>query len=283
MMGRLPWFPFYPADWFRDTRCLSFAGRGAWADLLGILWDSKTRGTKTLDMDGWAAELGKPLDQVQAVFTELRKREIANFVTQGNNDVTISCRRQVREEKERESTRSRVSKFRETKKKRSSNELVTPYISEVISHNHKSESEGIEHISEVKRQRIKIKSCGEVKTPSPPPKSGATWDAYSEAYRCRYGKIPERSKKINTILCCLVDEIGAENAPPVAAFYLTHNGRFYVEKMHPVNLLLGDAQKLCTEWSTGKKMTGLEVKSAGQLDEVQEQVNRVRAMMAKEN
>lgn len=131
-MARLPWFAFYPSDWFRDTRCLTFAAKGAWMDLLGILWDSPTRGRKTLDMGGWALELGKPLAEVEAVFEELRKRNIADFIIESNGDVTVMSRRQMREEKSRESTRLRVQKHRDMECNGISNGYETPQKSEVI-------------------------------------------------------------------------------------------------------------------------------------------------------
>lgn len=138
-MPRLPWFAFYPADWFRDTKCLSLQAKGAWIDLLGILWDSKTRGKKTLDLDGWALELGKPVSEVETVFRELQKREIADYVTESNGDITIMSRRQLREEKERESTRCRVRKYRSGNCNGASNGSVTQEKAEGIYQNQKAE------------------------------------------------------------------------------------------------------------------------------------------------
>jgi hypothetical protein len=82
-----------------------------------------------------------------------------------------------------------------------------------------------------------------------------TWKAYAEAYRNRYGVEPVRNKSVNSMLCKLVEKLGAEEAPAVAAFYVTHQGQFYVAKMHPVNLLVADAEKLRTEWATGRQVT----------------------------
>jgi uncharacterized protein YdaU (DUF1376 family) len=135
-MSRLPWFPFYPADWFRDTRCLSCAAKGVWIDLLGILWDSKPRGKKTLDMQGWATELGKPIRLVDKLFKELVSRDICEMVTERNKIVTVMSRRQIREEKARQSTRSRVSRFRQRQCNTMTNGSVT-----VESQSHISESE----------------------------------------------------------------------------------------------------------------------------------------------
>jgi hypothetical protein len=52
----------------------------------------------------------------------------------------------------------------------------------------------------------------------------------------------------------------------VAAFYLTHNGQRYVAAMHPVGLLLMDAEKIRTEWATGQRMTST---AARQIDQTQ--------------
>ena len=82
-----------------------------------------------------------------------------------------------------------------------------------------------------------------------------TWKAYADAYRKRYGVEPVRNKSVNSMFCKLVEKLGAEEAPAVAAFYVTHQGQFYVAKMHPVNLLVADAEKLRTEWATGRQVT----------------------------
>jgi len=110
-------------------------------------------------------------------------------------------------------------------------------------------------------------------------KSGNTWDAYLEAYQRRYHVDPVRNKTINSHLTHLVDRLGADEAPQVAAFYLTHNKPFYVSARHPTNLLLRDAEGLRTEWATGIKATTSEAKNAEIKDEAREQLKRVRANM----
>jgi hypothetical protein len=79
-----------------------------------------------------------------------------------------------------------------------------------------------------------------------------TWDAYSAAYEARYGVHPVRNATVNGQLANLVGQLGAEEAPQVAAFYVNHEDPFYLKKAHPVGLLLGDAQKLRMEWKTGR-------------------------------
>lgn len=112
MSRKLPWMKFYPSDWMRDTRCLSLPARGVWIDLICILWGSQTRGSKTLDMEGWAGEVGRPADETEKIFFELEKKQILKMKRESNGDVTLTCRRQVREEISRESTRLRVEKHR---------------------------------------------------------------------------------------------------------------------------------------------------------------------------
>lgn len=87
------------------------------------------------------------------------------------------------------------------------------------------------------------------------PASGEVWNSYSEAYACRYGAGPVRNATVNSQLAQLVGKLGAEEAPAVAAFYVGHQGRFYVQSMHSVGALLRDAEKLRTEWFTNRQVT----------------------------
>lgn len=82
------------------------------------------------------------------------------------------------------------------------------------------------------------------------------WEGYAGAYRTRYGVEPVRNRSVNAMLGKLVGKLGEEKAPLVAAFYVTHQSSWYTEKMHPVNILLQDAEKLHTEWATGKQALG---------------------------
>ncbi|MGL4296232.1 MAG: hypothetical protein ACRCTG_10990 [Aestuariivirga sp.] len=122
-----------------------------------------------------------------------------------------------------------------------------------------------------------VKSGGQVRTLPAVPKSAATWEAYAGAYRRRYGVEPVRNSKTNAQLCQLVDRLGAQEAPEVAAFYVTHNKPLYVSARHPANLLVQDAEGLRTQWATGVKATTRETQSAEQKDNMREQYKRVMA------
>ena len=78
------------------------------------------------------------------------------------------------------------------------------------------------------------------------------WKAYAEAYENRYGATPVRNAKGNGQLAQFVARIGADEGPAVARFYVGHQGQFYVRAMHSTDLLLRDAEKLRTEWATGR-------------------------------
>lgn len=87
----------------------------------------------------------------------------------------------------------------------------------------------------------------------PPAKTALVWEAYRTAYRDRYDADPVRNAMVNGQLSQVVARLG-EDAPRVAAFYVAHPAAFYVQAGHSVALLLRDAEKLCTEWRTGKTM-----------------------------
>lgn len=87
------------------------------------------------------------------------------------------------------------------------------------------------------------------------PGTGKVWGAYAAAYWSRYGVEPVRNAMVNGQLSNFVKRIGVDDAEHVACFFVGHQHRFYVEKMHAVGLLLADCEKLRTEWATSTKMT----------------------------
>lgn len=105
----------------------------------------------------------------------------------------------------------------------------------------------------------------------------ATWEAYRSAYSRRYGEPPIRNASVNAKIAQFVNRVGADEAPLVAEFFLTHNDAFYVKSMHGVGLMLRDAEKLRTEWVTGRKVTGAVARSAEKADGYQDQLRRIQA------
>jgi hypothetical protein len=101
----------------------------------------------------------------------------------------------------------------------------------------------------------------EPKPKKPPAKTAAVWEAYSAAYRDRYGHEPEDNAKVRSQMAQFISQVGAEDAPMIAAFYVSHNHRFYVDKGHPFGLCLTDTTKLRTEWLSGRQVTGIEARA----------------------
>lgn len=96
-------------------------------------------------------------------------------------------------------------------------------------------------------------------------KSRPTWEAYSRAYENRYGVPPVRNAKANSLCCGLVDDLGAEEAPLVASYYLSTNAQPYVGSTHCLDLLKRDCQKFRTEYLTGHRNSRKQANDADQL------------------
>lgn len=115
------------------------------------------------------------------------------------------------------------------------------------------------------------------RTVKPQAPSGEAWDAYSSAYAQQYGCEPVRNASVNAQLALVVGKLGAEEAPLVAAFFVGHRNGLYVSAMHPVTLLLRDAEKLRTEWATGRQMTRTQGQQA---DRTQTNANAFAPLLA---
>lgn len=107
------------------------------------------------------------------------------------------------------------------------------------------------------------------------------WDAYSRAYQARYRTDPVRNAMINGQLGNLVKRLGAEDAPLVAAFFVQHNDAFYVRTMHPVGILLKDAEKLRTEWATGRRVLGSQARETERMAHNQNSFDQAADLLRK--
>lgn len=83
----------------------------------------------------------------------------------------------------------------------------------------------------------------------------ATWDSYCSAYAGRYGVAPVKNAKVAGMVVSFAKRVPMAEAPDIAAWYVQHPGRFYVERGHVFDNLLKDAEKLRTEWATGRVVT----------------------------
>lgn len=105
-----------------------------------------------------------------------------------------------------------------------------------------------------------------------------TWKAYSDAFFNRYSTEPVRNAAVNSQVKSFVQRIGHDESPLVAAFFLKNNSTWYVTKGHAFKSLLGDAEKIRTEWATGRSMTNTRAK---QIDQTQANFSVVSEVMEK--
>ena len=70
----------------------------------------------------------------------------------------------------------------------------------------------------------------------------------------RYGIPPVRNAKSHAQVRQLAQRIGVDEAPGLAAWFVSHDGGWYVRQGHQIGSLLADCEKLRTEWVTGKRM-----------------------------
>lgn len=152
-MTKLAFMKFYIGDWIKDTRALSLEARGAWIDLLCLMWDSPDRGRITLTIKKLSRYLGTDEQETASVIQELiesrvldaevthdLRQERLDFsegdsvtplrsryknVTGMLQEVTLTSRRMLREEKRINNNRLRQQKYRENVKKSKSNAKVT--------------------------------------------------------------------------------------------------------------------------------------------------------------
>lgn len=110
-----------------------------------------------------------------------------------------------------------------------------------------------------KQKTEKILPAKESKEPAP---TTRIWFHYAEAYERRYSVQPVRNAKVNGQLAQLIQRLGADEAPLVAAWFVAHNNRYYVQKMHAVDCLLADCEKLRTEWATNTRVTETQARQA---------------------
>ena len=96
----------------------------------------------------------------------------------------------------------------------------------------------------------------------PNPVCAETWESYSRAYQNRYSVPPQRNAKVNGQIAQFCKRVSSDEAPAIAAFYVRHNAGFYVAKLHPVGLLLADAEKLRTEWATNRTITATQAQQS---------------------
>ena len=79
-MAKSPSFQFYPGDWFREPglKRVGLNVRGAWAELLMIMWDETPQGRIQTHIGGYAQTWRIDLKEACFIIDELEKNNIAD-------------------------------------------------------------------------------------------------------------------------------------------------------------------------------------------------------------
>lgn len=96
----------------------------------------------------------------------------------------------------------------------------------------------------------------------PNPDNVATWQAYAGAYRERYGVLPASNAKTRGQTAQLVRFVGRELAPHLAAYFVSHNNRWFVQCRHEIGCLLKSYQQVLTDMQRGEQMTQAKAQRA---------------------
>ncbi|GEM_PF-3110181 len=271
MANTLPFMQFYVSAWIQDTQTLTLAAKGAWMDLLCQLWLSETPGQKTwrpkelktllrLADDAALQEYLTDLQQVADIhFLDSEEHETGVY-DKTTTHITIKNRRIVRDFQnlsKRKERHKRYNDKRTTQQRRPHDTATTPVQPQ-------NDGQKLEVRSYIKKEKNKKNPCGVPLAgvpaatgsgSSPPGKTTAVWQAYSQAYEIRYHVTPTRNARVNGQLAQFLTRVPIDEAPEIARFYVRHPEKFYLAKQHPVWILLRDAEGLRTQWQTNTQIT----------------------------
>jgi len=91
--------------------------------------------------------------------------------------------------------------------------------------------------------------------PDDKPPGSRVWDAYAAAHFFRYGAMPRRNAKTNSLCLQLVKHLDPRGAIDVVRFYLTHDKHIYISSSHDLAYCVKDHHALHTQMLTGRKVS----------------------------
>lgn len=94
--------------------------------------------------------------------------------------------------------------------------------------------------------------------------SSLVWDFYDAAYTARYGHAPTRNAKVNGQIANFVTRVPANEAPEIAAWFVTMDSAYYIRKCHSIDCLLADAESIRTQWLNKRVVTSTQARMADQ-------------------
>ncbi len=131
-MAKMPFFQFYPLDWLYDTRICTPQEKALLIDLLCFMWNAPERGILTGLPQDLAQQAHMEWLDFQTLINALARKNVISL-TEADGILTLISRRMIREEKARESHRSRQHQYYVSNKKHHADKMLTPNKSEVRS------------------------------------------------------------------------------------------------------------------------------------------------------
>ncbi|WP_315128064.1 hypothetical protein [Comamonas antarctica] len=120
---------------------------------------------------------------------------------------------------------------------------------------------------------------GDLRYPGDGSKTHKAWIAYAIAYHGRYHSWPIWNATVAGQISNFIERVGIERAPRIAVHYVRRvHEEFVVKQMHPVKLLLSDAEKWATQCETGRTVTS---EGARQADRTAANANTAEGAAAK--
>lgn len=126
----------------------------------------------------------------------------------------------------------------------------------------------------LKNSNIKTPAVRKKLTPDQSELNSKIWQAYSQAYHLRYKVEPTRNDRTNSQISSLRQRLGVD-ALEIVKFYLRHNDKYYIQKLHPIGLCLHDAEALATQWKRGQAVTEADARAHQKTHEHQSQWDRM--------
>lgn len=260
----------YPGDYMRDTKHLSLAEHGAYSLLLDTYFS--TEEPLPRDYEG--------LYRICSAMTKAEKAAVKSVVDQFFPVAQDGKRHNKRADKVIAEAQPKILAAQENGKRggRPKNKEGTEQKPSGLLEETQEEPNGKAHLNQnhIQNQTPKPDISGEPDERTP---GSIAFASYSQAYQQRYREKPVQNAKVNSIFKQLASRLSSEEAPDVAAFYVTHGNWAYVNSGHCPDLLLRDAEKLRTEWATGNRIT---TTGARQADRKQNNADVAQKLLAEE-
>lgn len=260
-----------------------FKTASEWTDETGLSYREQATARKILTKAGFLTETHRRLahkvfyrlnlEVVDAAFDEWTKAQSAN----DESAIRETTKAHTAGEQKRNPRSDKSAAPGATKAQSVNKGKITAEItSETTAENITTEADAtVEPMTVVAPNGTVYEIPADLKYPGEDTKTHKAWIAYAIAYERRYGAWPVWNAMVAGQISKFIDRVGVDNAPYVAVHYVRRvNEQFVVQQMHPVKLLLSDAEKWLTQAQTNRTVTRTE---AQQADKSQSNLNTAQA------